>query len=158
MWNTTTRPQQARSSLLSGQAIALLITILFTINITGARAQGTWTRKADYPSVVRASPFGFSIGNKGYMGGGQLIFYEYYQDFWEYDPATNVWTQKADFGGGGRTNAVGFTIGNKGYVGCGTPAFDQLTNEFWDYDPAANKWTRRADFAGGERITPIGFS
>lgn len=157
MWNTSTIHQITQHRLLLGKVIALLITILFTINIIGARAQGKWTRKGDYPSVIRTHPFAFSIGNKGYMGGGELTFYEYYKDFWEYDPATDVWTQKADFGGGGRTNAVGFTIGNKGYVGCGTPAFAEVTDEFWEYDPVENKWTRKADFAGGERGGPFGF-
>jgi N-acetylneuraminic acid mutarotase len=155
MWNTTSRPQQVRSCLLSGNIITLFITILFTINIIGARAQGTWTRKTDYPGVVRINSFGFSIGNKGYMGGGTNN--ENYQDLWVYDPATDVWTQKADFGGGGRQGASGFAIGNKGYVGCGTSGYDTRNNDFWEYDPATNIWTRKADFGGVERTEGVGF-
>jgi len=43
----------------------------------------------------------------------------YKNDFWEYDPATNVWVQKVNFGGDAREQAIGFSIGNKGYIGTG---------------------------------------
>ena len=63
------------------------------------------------------------------MGTGDIgAANEYFADFWEYDPSTNVWTQKADFGGGARSGAVGFSIGSKGYIGTGG------ANDFWEYD------------------------
>ena len=51
---------------------------------------------------------GFTIGSKGYIGTGYDWQFRLYNDFWEYDPATNAWTQKADFGGTARDRAVGF--------------------------------------------------
>ena len=47
----------------------------------------------------RYGAVGFSIGSKGFIGTGVDFFGNYYNDFWEYNPATNTWTQKANFGG-----------------------------------------------------------
>jgi N-acetylneuraminic acid mutarotase len=106
---------------------------------------------------VRNDAIGFSIGNKGYIGGGGNNF-ESFKDFWQYDPNTNVWTQIADFDGGKIWGAASFGIGSKGYVGTGTTAYDTRREDFWEYDPALNKWTRKADFPGGGRTRDVGFS
>jgi hypothetical protein len=59
----------------------------------------TWQQKADMAFTQpngpkpRYSAVSFSIGSKGYIGTGYDGAYK--NDFWEYDPATNVWTQKA---------------------------------------------------------------
>ena len=109
---------------------------------------------------MRARGVGFSIGSKGYTGTGYNVSSPYYyNDFWEYDPASNIWTQKADFGGTGRSSAVGFSIGNKGYIGTGAESvFPYKKNDFWEYDPANDTWTQKADFGGGERYYAVGFS
>ncbi|RYU91483.1 galactose oxidase [Mucilaginibacter terrigena] len=128
---------------------------------------GYWTQLGDFEGVGRVRSFGFTIGNKGYILGGnaaggfnsQLI-----NDFWEYDPATDKWTQKADYPGQGGEYIRGFSINNKGYVGTGygqrlaTPDDNvPQNNDFWEYNPANDKWTRKADFAGGERENVIAF-
>ncbi|MBK9402017.1 MAG: T9SS type A sorting domain-containing protein [Bacteroidetes bacterium] len=117
----------------------------------------TWTQKAVIPGGVRDLTVGFSIGNKGYVGTGYHhgLWYEY-QDFWEWDPVTDVWTQKADFGGGLRYGAVGFSIGIKGYIGTG--ASPTLRKDLWEYDPAVNTWTQKTDFGGAPRCLATGFS
>lgn len=117
----------------------------------------TWTQKSVIPGGVRDGAVGFSIGNKGFVGTGYHhgLWYAY-QDFWEWDPVTDVWTQKADFGGGLRYGAVGFSIGNKGYVGTG--ASPTLRKDFWEYDPTLNSWTQKADFGGAARAFAFGFS
>src|SRR6266850_280477 len=73
-----------------------------------------WTQKATFPGMGLIAPFSFSIGNKGYIGTGSHT-----NEFWEYDPLTNLWSQKANFGGGNRYGAVGFSINNMGYLGTG---------------------------------------
>ena len=130
---------------------------------------GTWTQKANVPGVFvhpttsvstpyaalpRNSAVGFSIGTKGYVGtgtsvqpgaggpiilGGGPIPVSLQQDFWEYNPTTNVWTQKANFtattpAGAGitRSGAAAAAIGStKGYIGTGTTGTSQQS--FYEY-------------------------
>ncbi len=122
-----------------------------------------WTQKESLPTTPgRGSAVGFSIGTKGYIGIGFKEIYngsplEYYNDFWEWDQATDVWTRRADFAGSLRTGAVGFSIGNKGYIGTGGNG-TSLSNEFWEWDQATDTWTQKADFAGDPRGSAVGFS
>jgi len=44
-----------------------------------------WKQKADFAGGYRNVAFGFSIGNKGYVGGG-IGDYGAWDDFWEYTP------------------------------------------------------------------------
>ncbi|HUM48326.1 MAG TPA: hypothetical protein PLD84_15450, partial [Chitinophagales bacterium] len=125
-------------------------------------ATDAWTQKADVGGTGRDYAVGFSIGNKGYIGTGEFFdgSFHFYNDFWEYDPLSNVWTKKADFGGAGRANAVGFSIGNKGYIGTGYfyDGSDHFFKDFWEYDPDTDTWTQKADFGGTARFSPVGFS
>ncbi len=122
----------------------------------------TWVKRANFGGLGRQGPFGFSVGTKGYIGGGSNSTMGLLSDFWEYDSGTNKWTQKADFGGGKRTEATGFSIGSKGYAGTGfwtTPTNNiRYTKDFWEYNPATNIWTKKADFGGTERDGAVGFS
>jgi len=123
----------------------------------------SWTQKADLPGGARSQSVSFSIGNKGYIGTGIMGRPTHgdtqvkYQDFWEWDPVTNVWTQKADFAGGIRFGAVGFSIGTKGYIGTGTGQ-EGTSNDFWEYDPSTNTWTQKANFGGTAKNLASGFS
>jgi N-acetylneuraminic acid mutarotase len=105
-------------------------------------ATNTWTAKANIGGGARALAVGFAIGNKGYMGTGEMVSKK--QDFWEYDPAINTWTQKTNFGGGARNYAVGFSLGNKGYLVGGGNGLS-YTKDTWEYDPSLNTWTKKAD-------------
>ena len=115
-------------------------------------------RRPIWGGAARAVAVGFSIGNKGYIGTGDIMS-KTLKDFWEYDPALNTWTQKADYGGTGRKNAVGFYIGSKGYIGTGWDGMgDSYDKDFWEYDPAGDTWTQKEDFGGGLRFGAVGFS
>lgn len=111
-----------------------------------------WLSKANYPHVAAAA-LSFSIGAKGYVGGGTNYFVVK-KDFWEYDTLTNVWTQKANLGGGKRGGGICFAIGNKGYIGLGTDSVYQgeFKNDIWEYDPALNTWTQKGNFPGPQRV------
>ena len=129
----------------------LLLIVSFMISINCMVAQDSWTQKANFGGTIRYSGSGFSIGNKGYMGTG------YGQDgnkndFWEFDPVTNIWSQKADFSGGARNGAAAFCIGSKGYIGGGN------YNDFWEYNPSTNTWTERAYIPGSGKYSVVGFS
>ena len=129
---------------------------------------GLWVQLGDFAGVGRVRSFGFTIGNKGYVLGGNADsgFNQFLlNDFWEYDPATDKWTRKADYPGLAGEYVRGFSINNKGYMGTGygkrilVPGDDSPQNDdFWEYDPAVDKWTRKADFAGGKRENVVAFA
>ena len=125
-------------------------------SITLTARNDAWTQKANFNGGTRLGAVGFSIGSKGYVGTGFDVVSDK-NDFWEYDPLTNVWAQKANVAGGTRRNATGFSIGNKGYVGTGT-ALGSPKADFWEYDAAANTWTAKTDVPGGGREHAVGFN
>jgi DNA-binding transcriptional regulator of glucitol operon len=124
------------------------------------RITNIWTQKADFSGTLRIKATGFSIGAKGYMGtgynwnGGNYLALN---DFWEYDPVTNIWTQKADIGTTGRFYSVSFSIANKGYIGTGMSLANYL-KDFWEYDPTVNTWTQKANFGGLKKALAVAFS
>ncbi len=120
---------------------------------------GTWTRKADVGDTARDQAFGFSIGNKGYVGTGTFAGSgNFYKDFWEFDAATDSWTRKADFGGGKRVGAAAFSIGGKGFAGIGQDSIYNRANDFWEYDPATDSWIAKANFGGAGRYYSTAFN
>jgi IPT/TIG domain len=123
---------------------------------------GNWLRKKDLPFSPRWYAYGFSIGNKGYVGAGQALFTNVagsnLTDWWEYDPFEDQWISRTAIPfSGGLEWGVSFAIGDKGYLGIGMTD-SVLTNEFWQYDTTANKWTRKADFPGNWKVGAIGLS
>jgi PKD repeat protein len=104
----------------------------------------------------RDFPFGFSIGNKGYIGCGRDAGGSHLYDFWEWDQTTNVWTQKANYGGGGIAGEAAFSVNGKGYAGGGFAGGTSFS-EFHEYDPITNIWTRRQDIPGTPRQMPFAF-
>src|ERR1041385_9551292 len=128
--------------ILKPDVMKKILLIIFSIPcyLTAGAQNYAWTQKADFGGGVRYEPVAFSIGGKGYAGLGVTwagSAYDYnHQDWWEYDPATNVWTQKANFIGVGRNAACSFVIGTDGYVGTGwTPA---ATSTFYKYNSLTN--------------------
>ncbi|MEZ4791012.1 MAG: kelch repeat-containing protein [Flavobacteriales bacterium] len=101
-------------------------------------APDSWTQRPFLPAPGRTGSIAFSIGTKGYVGGGGS-----YTDFWEYDPATMLWTARAPLPG---PVEEGFSIDGLGYV---TRAL--ASGNFYAYDPNSNTWTPRADLPGGAR-------
>lgn len=125
------------------------------------QVSNVWTQKADFGGVARFSATGFSIGTKGYIGtgsGGTTGTF-FYNDFWEWNQATNVWIRKADFGGGARQRAEGFSIGAKGYIGTGySSGPSTFYSDFWEWDQLTDTWTQKANFAGCARHSAVAFS
>ncbi len=117
-------------------------------------ATDTWEELPDFPGEPRTWGAAFAINGKGYLGlGGTPTFTgqvepKFYNDFYEYDPASGEWTQLADFPGKERWRSFGFVLDDKAYVG-GGDAFDFEQDDFQDtyrYDPATDTWTQVADF------------
>ena len=108
---------------------------------------GSWTQEVDFPGTGRLSGEGFSIANFGYVCSGYNS--GYLDDFWQYDPDSNVWSQKTDYPGPPGTAMVSFIIDNKAYV---------FNYELWQYDLDTEIWTKMADFPGQSRYAPAGFA
>jgi hypothetical protein len=134
-----------------------------------------WTQKANLgnaDSTKRYEAFGLSIGNKGYIGGGVVsITKTVNNDFWEYNPTSNLWTEKANIPTTLAPDltlirrAMAFSIFDKGFI-CGgyfanggPPAVEQLErNSAQEYNPLTNQWTRIANFGGGIRHSGVAFT
>lgn len=114
----------------------LLLAVFFSVQLSFG---SVWNQKAKLPTTGRHRGTGIAIGDKGYIGLGHMngtgnnIVYD---DWWEFDPATNSWTQKANYPAG-TYGATVFSIEHKAYVGGGTAYND----EFFEYSPATNQWT-----------------
>lgn len=131
-----------------------------SLSLTYSFSQGTWTQKASFPGVKRLDAFSFTIGTKGYAGGGGDTSWYSLGDFWEYDAILNTWTQKTNFTGTARWQATSFSVGSKGYVGLGNNPIvaPYFFDDLWEYDPATDTWTQKANFPPGDRNTAVGFS
>jgi N-acetylneuraminic acid mutarotase len=126
---------------------------LFTVIASISFSEDQWTQKASFGGDARHRCTGFSIGNKGYIGGGHInsgveITHE---DYWQYDPGSDSWTQIADFGGGKRYQSTAFTIGNFAYVGMGEDDQDEYFDDFYRYIPQLNIWQEITSYPGHPR-------
>ena len=118
------------------------------------QATDSWSQIADYPNFSgQICCVGFNIGNKGYMGTGADGNFVPTNEWFEYNPTTNVWTQKANVPGPLRSGACGFGIGNKGYIAVGTDWPNSMTcySDCYQFTPATNSWMRIQDFPGSAR-------
>lgn len=75
----------------------------------------TWTRLTDLNdkdsyTVKRTNATGFSVGNYGYVCGGDVT------SVWEYNPSTDKWKQKTDFEGSARQDALSLYNGSKAFI------------------------------------------
>src|SRR5258705_10335768 len=139
------------------QIISFLIVFFLWKNLSA----DFWKQKANLGGMIRGAAAGFSIGTKGYIGTGINFSSSpaFFNDFWEWNQATNIWTQKANFGGTARSGAVGFSIGSKGYIGTGYVRNEsKFLKDLWEYNPSLNIWIRKADLPGAEREGAVGFS
>lgn len=116
----------------------------------------TWALKSGIASA-RSNAVAFTIGNKAYLGLGTFLGMSYFNDFYEYDPATDTWTQKANFPPGARADAVGFSINGKGYITTGGNGVF-VNYDMWEYDPVTDAWTQKSNCPGSARSKAQGFA
>jgi len=118
-------------------------------------ATNSWTQKAGFPGGGRNGAFGFEIFGKGYVGMGlhreNTGANTYYNDLYEYDPATDQWTQKASLPGSTRSYCINFSIGKHLYVGLGVSNVTQYILDIWQYDTETDTWTQMNNFPGPAR-------
>lgn len=121
-------------------------------------ATDKWTQKTNYPGKGCDALFAFTIGDKAYIGGGELpLTSNSFGDAYMYDAVLDTWTQIADYPDSpGVISPFSFTINNKGFVSCGTVGSGEVTTTY-EYNPVLNQWTRKADFAGNARQGGVAF-
>jgi N-acetylneuraminic acid mutarotase len=115
--------------------------------------EDVWIQLEPFPGEPRQQAFGFSIGSKGYFGGGRRWHegnFILFKDFWEYNTENGVWTRlEADFPYESAFHSA-FVINDKGYV------YQNLTNELFEYDPSVNQWFPKEPIPIDEtKIMPI---
>lgn len=79
--------------------IRLLYTALLIIGFIPSVFAEQWTQLTDFGGAGRHRATGLVIGNKAYVGCGHINgtgIETLYDDWWEYDAASNAWTQKAN--------------------------------------------------------------
>jgi N-acetylneuraminic acid mutarotase len=145
--------------LLNGNRMRLVVVGIVAAIVVGAgsaKADFTWTQKADMPTPRWGHTSAVVDGKIYVIGGGTseggpdeklLATVE------EYDPVTNTWTRKDDMptprGWMSPSSAV---VDGKIYVIGGGASWDEAdcckpTVE--EYDPATDTWTRKADMPTG---------
>lgn len=142
------RRSGAASFTISGSAAAAYVVGGYTATgfLTDAfKFDGsTWAPIAPFPGDARHEAVGFSVGGKGYVGSGYRLVdgvSEDFNDFYSYDPATNVWEEIAPFPGDARYGAIAFTLGNFAYVGLGRAKQGSVDfSNFYKYDPSNDTW------------------
>jgi N-acetylneuraminic acid mutarotase len=114
--------------------------------------ENVWIQLQPFPGEARQQAFGFSIGSKGYFGGGRRWHegsFIVFNDFWEYNTESGVWTRRADFPSESSIHSA-FVINDKGYV------YQNLTNELYEYDPSVNQWFPKKGLPVDEtKILPV---
>jgi N-acetylneuraminic acid mutarotase len=131
----------------------VLLATFFLLNFANAQ----WVEKASMYNYGRVSAVGCSLNDKGYVGLGQIYKSLYIDDFWEYNPVSDLWSRKADYPGGGRNGATAYAANGKIYVFFGIDNQLVCHNDVWEYNPATDKWLQKADFPGQGRLNARGF-
>lgn len=94
----------------------------------------TWTRLTDLDdeddySIIRSGATGFTMGNYGYICGGDNG-----NSVWEYDPVADEWESKTDFEAASRTDAIAFSNGTRGFVVLGKSG-DYYFDDMMEFQP-----------------------
>lgn len=98
----------------------------------------TWKKMADFTGTPRQTAIGFTINNKGYVGGGQKGYAEAFKDFYSFDPVANVWKLVGDIGDKGRAWGCASVVNGKAYLGTGWDFGASFFNDWWEFTPQQN--------------------
>jgi N-acetylneuraminic acid mutarotase len=123
-------------------------------------AYGSWTQVTSFPGQARSNAVAFSIGSKGYLGGGLANDgFTPLNDYYSFDPANGSWAQidsLVDQNGNShpRYDAVSFSFDTAAYVLTGTDNYNYF-NDIFRYSPATNTWTSLPAMPGSKRSAAI---
>ena len=118
---------------------SILILALISFSYLGfSKKDEVWVQKASFGASGRHGAVGFSIGNKGYIGLGQINSgpgIADFHDIWEFDPASNSWTQKADYPGVFTSYAGAFAYETEAFI---------VNDQCFKFDPTGNNYIELA--------------
>ncbi|MCD4735598.1 MAG: hypothetical protein K8R53_06110 [Bacteroidales bacterium] len=115
-------------------------------DVTGFKIENVWTQIADFAGPARCRALAFSLGESGYITGGEDA--GSINDFYQFTPDAATWTSLSS--GSSPVNGTAFTIGNKAYV--------IHENNFYEFDPDNGTWIAKANFPGTPRWHMFAFS
>jgi len=135
-----------RSNLFIAGIMLIVIGVVQQVTAVEMEA-GTWTQKADMPTV-RFIPGSAMVDGKIYVIGGAPVSHGATAAVEEYNPATDTWTRRADMPTA-RQGVVAAAVdgiiyaigGNLGRDAGG----DINLSTVEAYDPATDTWTKKAD-------------
>jgi len=131
-------PQRHLSTL-----VGLLISGLLSFTTPAFAQQGTWTKKADMPTLrwgLSTSAVAGRIYAVGGFGRGNVLV----RTVEAYDPQTDTWAEKADIPTPRFLPATSVVDGKIYVIGGGNPGQLGLPT-VEEYDPATDTWTKKAD-------------
>jgi N-acetylneuraminic acid mutarotase len=100
-------------------------------------ANGSWTQKAPFTGGGRRGAVAFISNGLIYVGTGYNDI-SYYNDLWEFNPATNSWVQKAFLAAPPRYGGIGWSLNNCGYIGTGSNGLITSPLQFGDLNKYCN--------------------
>lgn len=108
-----------------------------------------WDSPAPFPDIYRTNQMWFSVGGKGYTGGGYSPFGD--TDLWYiYDPVADTWT---DLGGLSPNSSQSSATGING-IGYVYNVGGDNGNQMYSFNPAVNDWEMLGSY--GDIRTPNG--
>lgn len=108
-------------------------------------ATDSWSGTGPFgDSAGKSGGFAFAVGGKGYIGGGRYYgdYTKRFNDFWEFDPATQVYTPRQYLGGMDLHKCGAVGIGGHGYFLAGGRDSDRGLSECWKYEPTTDNWSK----------------
>lgn len=121
----------------------------------------TWTQVNGFSGNKRRNATVFVINNKAYLGTG-VNSGSNQNDFWQFDPSTDLWTKKRNLDDSEddhetysiiRSNSSSFTMNGLGYIVCG-----EGSKTIWEYNPITDLWQERTSLEGASRTDAVGFA
>lgn len=114
-----------------------------------------WEQKADFPSNTTDKCVSFVFNNQMYVGYGFNGF-EYKNEMWKYDPATDTWLKLNAGTPKRRSVAVACATDEKVFFGTGFKTGN--LNDWWEYFPETDSWAKRKSIPDNGRVNATAFT